>query len=147
MMALTLIAAVLLQAAPANTAVVVGLKDGQKLALDNPQFTGFIETREGGDVLLYQQKDFHGQLKLNSILRIDFTYKKGKPYLLGLTLANGQKLNVESDKRDFVMVRGATENGFITIKNPDPISPPVRLSTHTPNRKHDLTIQYLEFPR
>src|SRR5215467_3509694 len=41
---------------PANNPVVVGLKDGQKLALDSAQFTGFIETREGGDVLLYRQK-------------------------------------------------------------------------------------------
>ena len=146
MMLLSLILGLFLQA-PADTSVVVGLKDGQKLALDHPQFTGFIETRDNGDVLLYRQKDFHGELKLISIQRIDFNYKKGKPYLLGLTLKNGQKLDVQSDRRDFVMLRGATDTGFITIKNPDPISPPVRLSTHKANRKRDLTIQYLEFPR
>jgi hypothetical protein len=132
---------------PANNPVVIGLKDGQKLALDSAQFTGFIETRDGGDVLLYRQKDFHGELKLDVIERIDFNYKKGRPYILALTLRNGKKLNVESDKRDFVMIRGATESGFVTIKNPDPISSPVHISTSAANRKHDQTIQYLEFPR
>ena len=150
MLVLSLILAVILQA-PANTTpnnpVVVGLKDGQKLALDSAQFTGFIESRDTGDVLLYRQKNFHGELKLDAIERIDFNYKKGQPYTLGVTLKNGQKLRVQSDKRDFVMLKGATESGFIMIKNPDPISSTVRLSTGAANRKHDQTIQYLEFPR
>ena len=155
MTALSLILSLLFQATaaapPAVTtphfAVVVGLRDGQKVAIDDPQFTGFIETRDNGGVLLYRQKDFHGELKLTSIQRIDFNYKKGKPYRLALVLKNGQKLDVESDKRDFIMLKGATDTGTVTIKNPDPIAGTVRLSTSGENRKHDQTIQYLEFPQ
>jgi hypothetical protein len=130
-----------------HLSVVVGLKDGQKLAIDDAQFTGFIETRDNGGVLLYRQKEFHGELKLSAIQRINFTYRKGRPYQLGLTLRNGKLLTVESDKRDFIMLKGATETGSITIKNPDPIAGAVRISTGAENRKHDQTIQYLEFPQ
>jgi len=152
MFAFSIILGLLLQApaitqTPAITTVVVGLRDGQKLALDSPQFTGFLESRDTGGVLMYRQKDFHGELKLDAIERIDFNYRKGKPYLLRLTLKSGHKLQVESDKRDFVVLKGATETGFVTIKNPDPISSEVGLSAGAANRKHDLTIQYLEFPR
>src|SRR5579872_4338064 len=96
-----------------HVSVVVGLKDGQKVAVDDPQFTGFIETRDNGGVLLYRQKDFHGELNLASIRRIDFDYKKGRPYRLALVLKNGQKLNVESDKQDFIMLKGATDTGTV----------------------------------
>jgi hypothetical protein len=146
MIAFALVIGLLLQA-PSTTTVVVGLKDGQKLALNNPRFTGFIESRDGVSVLLYRQKEFHGELKLDALQRVDFTYHRGKPYTLGLTLRDGHKLEVESDKRDFVILRGETDTGTITIKNPDPVSGTVRLSTSAENRKHDLTIQYLEFPR
>ena len=148
MMMLSLILGLLLQVpVPVNPPVVVGLKDGQKLALDNPQFTGFIESRETGGVLMYRQKDFHGELRLDAIERIEFNYKKGKPFLLLLTLKDGHKLTVQSDKRNFVVLKGATDTGVVTIKNPDPISAEVHLSTGSTNRKRDLTIQYLEFPR
>ncbi len=145
MFVLSLIVSLFLQAPP-HMSVVVGLKDGQTLAIDNPQFTGFIETRDNGGVLLYRQKDFHGELKLDTIQRIDFGYKKGRPYRLVVTLNNGKTLVVESDKRVFVMLKGATDTGAVTIKNPDPIAGTVRISTSAENRKHDQTIQYLEFP-
>jgi len=45
-----------------------------------------------------------------------------------------------------VTVRGKTNFGIVTIKHPDPLSAPLRLSTRSANRKNDLTIQYLEFP-
>ena len=152
MIVLSLVVGLVLQIqAPAKpvekTPVVVGMKDRQKMLLDNAQFTGFIESRDTGDVLLYRQRDFHGELKLSEIDRIDLNYRRGRPYDLDITLKDGHKLKVQSDKRDFLMIRGATDTGSVTIKNPDPIAPPVRLSTSAPNRKHDLTIQYLEFPR
>ena len=134
-------------APPPSSSVIVGLQDGEKLTLADPQFTGFIQTRDNDSVLLYKQKDFHGELKVNNIQRIDVHYRKGRPYDLSVALKNGQKLDVQSDKRDFLTVKGATDSGFVTIKNPDPLSPKIRLSSHPQNRKHDQTIQYLEFPR
>src|SRR5688572_17114883 len=128
--------------------VVVGLLDGQQLALTNPNFTGFIESRDGGEpVLIYRQKNFRGELKLSSIQRIDLAYRNGRAFLLKVTLRTGQTLEVESTARDFVTVKGMTDHGPITVNHPDPISPAMRLSTKAPNRKDHLTIQYLEFPR
>jgi len=43
-------------------------------------------------------------------------------------------------------VRGKTDFGIVTIKHPDPLSVPLRITTRSPNRKNNLTIQYLEFP-
>ena len=127
--------------------VIIGLGDGQQLLLQNPRFSGFIEDRDSDAVLMYRQANFHGELPLKSISRIDFgEYKQGKPFPLTVTLKNGQKLEVQSERRDFVMVKGSTDAGSVTIKHPDPISSPVELSTRKPNRKADLTIQYLEFP-
>jgi hypothetical protein len=100
------LAPVVVQPTVQHLSVVVGLKDGQKVAVDDAQFTGFIETRDNGGVLLYRQKDFHGELNLSAIQRITFTYQKGRPYLLVLTLRNGHLLTVESDKRDFIMLKG-----------------------------------------
>ena len=136
-----------MQPAVQHLSVIVGLKDGQKVAVDDAQFTGFIESRDNGGVLLYRQKNFHGELNLSAIERINFNYKKGRPYELTLRLRNGQFLTVESDKRDFILLKGATDTGNITIKNPDPIAGTVRISTGAENRKHDQTIQYLEFPQ
>jgi len=146
--ALSLIFAFLLQAPPKPSVVVVGLLDGQQVSIQDPHYTGFIETRDTGDaVLMYREKTFHGEIQLSLVQRIDFKYRRGIPFDLGVTLTNGQKLEVQSDRRNFVMLKGSTDTGTITIKNPDPISPVVRLSTKSPNRKHELTIQYLEFPR
>ena len=152
-MILSLVLTLLLQApvtppAPAKTSVIVGLLDGQQLALDNPEWTGFIESRDNGEaVLLYREKQFRGELKLSTIQRVDIAFKKDSPYQLSVTLKNGQKLQVESDRRNFVMVKGSTDSGSILIKHPDPISHVVQLSTKMPNREKDLTIKYLEFPR
>src|SRR5262249_45569264 len=104
--------------------------------------------RDSGEaVLLYRQKQFRGEMKLSTIQRIDLTYAQGRPFLLGVRLKNGQRLEVESDRREFVTVKGTTDTGPVVINNPDPISPKLRLSTHAANRKHDLTIKYLEFTR
>ncbi len=43
-------------------------------------------------LLIYRQKEFRGELKLNSVQRIDFGYKRGKPFPLSVTLKNGQKI-------------------------------------------------------
>ena len=132
--------------APAQT-VVVGLNDGQQLVLQNPQFSGFIQNRDGGAVLMYRQAKFHGEVALGAVSRIDFgEYRKGRPLPLTLTLKNGQKIEVEAERQDFVLVKGTTDLGTVTIKHPDPLSAPVRLTTKRPNRQNDLTIQYLEFP-
>jgi len=130
-----------------GAAVVVGLDDGQKLVVENPEFSGFIEGRSREAVLAYRKEKFHGEIPLNTIQRIYFgKYKKGKPFPLTVTLKNGQKLEVQSERRDFVAVKGKTDFGIVTIKHPDPLSSPLKLSTKKPNRKDDLTIQYLEFP-
>ena len=128
-------------------AVIVGLNDGQQLLLQNPQFSGFIQSRDGDAILMYRQANFHGELSLKGISRIDFgEYKEGKPFALTVTLKNGQKVQVQTERRDFVVVKGNTDLGTVTIKHPDPLSSPVKISSRTPNRKNDLTIQYLEFP-
>lgn len=146
MMILSFILLFLLQT-PAGQTVVVGLGDGQQLVVENPEFSGFIEGRSGDAVLMYRQANFHGEMPMRSISRIEFgAYKKGQPFPLTVTLKNGQKLEVVSERRDFVTLKGRTEFGTVTIKHPDPVSSPIQLGTKKPNRKNDLTIQYLEFP-
>jgi hypothetical protein len=63
-----------------------------------------------------------------------------------VTLKSGEDLEVESERRDYVEIKGRSEFGTVTIKHPDPLSVPVKITTRKPNRKRDLTIQYLEFP-
>ena len=127
--------------------VIVGLIDGQQLVVENPQFLGFIETRADDAGLRYRQASFHGNLSLKSIARVDFVrYERNRPFLLTITLRNGQKIDVESEGPRFLTVKGNTDVGTVTINHPDPISPEVRLRTKSPNRKDDLKISYLEFP-
>jgi hypothetical protein len=127
--------------------VVVGLDDGMRVTVETPDFTGFIEGRGGDAVLLYHEKTFHGEMPLKTISRIEFgPYKKGKPFQLKVTLRNGDELDVESERRDFVTIRGKTDFGIVTIKHPDPQAVPLKLTTGRPDRKKSLTIQYLEFP-
>src|SRR5256885_16042322 len=96
--------------APASAPkVIVGLIDDQQLVIENPKFSGFIETRDRGAdaVLMYRQDHFHGELSVKSISRIDFgEYRKGEPFDLTVTLQNGQKIEVKSERRDFLMVQG-----------------------------------------
>ena len=127
--------------------VVVGLDDGMKLTVVSPEFSGFIDGRSGDAMLLYRQKNFHGEMPLRTVSRIEFgPYKKGKPFPLKVTLRSGEQLDVESERRDFMTLRGTTDFGTVTVRHPDPLSVPLKLSTIKPNRKKDLTIQYLEFP-
>ena len=133
--------------ATAGQTVIVGLEDGMKVAVENPEFSGFIDGRSGDAVLLYRERAFHGEMRVRTIAKIEFgPYKRGKPFPLKVTLRNGDQLEVETERRDFVSIKGRTDFGTVTIKHPDPISAPVRLTTKKPNRKGDLTIQYLEFP-
>jgi hypothetical protein len=134
---------VFLLQAPAQT-IVVGLVDGQQLVLENPDFSGFIETRAGDAVLMYRQEKFQGEMSLRSVSRIDFgVYKKDKPFPVTVTLRNGQKIEVQT-RRDFVMLKGKTDLGTVTIKHPNPLSTTLKLSTRKQNRQRDLTIQFLE---
>ena len=145
MLTVGLLFALLLQAP--GQKVIVGLDDGRQVAVENPAFSGFIEGRNGDAVLMYRQDRVHGEMPVSIVSRIDFgLYKKGKPFPMSVTLRNGQKLEVQSEGRDFVTVKGKTDFGIVTIKHPDPISAPVKLSTKKPDRKKDLTIHYLEFP-
>ena len=131
--------------APASR-VIVGLVDGQQMLVEDPQYSGFIETRGTEADLKYRQDTFRGELDLKSISRVDFAeYKKGEPFRLNVTLKNGQRIRVQSEGPKFLIVKGRTDVGTVTIKHPDPISSPVRLTTSSPNRKRDLTITYLEF--
>src|SRR6202030_1458663 len=98
--------------------VLVGLDDGQRLTVENPDFTGFIDGHNGEAVLMYHQENYHGEMPLKTIARIEFRpYRKGKPFLMTVTLRNGQTLEVESERRDFVSLRGKTDFGTVTIKN------------------------------
>ena len=127
--------------------VIVGLVDNRQLVVEDPQFSGFIKMRDNDAVLMYRQKNFHGELSVKSISRVDFgEYTKGGPFQLTITLRNGQKLEVQSERRDVLMVQGRSDGGTVTVKHPDPLSSVVKLTTKSPNRKNDLTIVYLEFP-
>src|SRR5205807_3882885 len=97
------------QTAAAQT-VIVGLDDGTKVTLENPEFTGFIDGRSGDAVLMYRERNFHGEMPLKTISRIEFgQYKSGKPFSIRVTLRNGGQLDVESERRDFVIVKGKSE--------------------------------------
>jgi hypothetical protein len=146
MLLAVLFAALALQTIQPGQRIVVGLEDGQQLVIQNPEFKGFIEGKNGDAVLIYRQAKYHGEIPLKNITRIEFhPYTRG-PFLMKVTLADGQTLDVESEGPQFVSVRGRTESGLVTIKQPDPISPTVKLTTKKPNRKNDLTIQYFEIP-
>jgi hypothetical protein len=127
--------------------VVVGLVDGQQLAILNPRFTGFIRSDDNQTMLLYRQKNFHGTMNVLAIQRIDLGYDQRNPFPLKMTLKNGETLYAQSDQLRFLTVTGSTDTGTLTVKHPDPISTVLRISKSWPNRKNDLTIQYLEFPR
>lgn len=136
-----------IQGPPPVARVVVGLVDGQQLVVENPEFSGFIETRAGESLLAYRQQNFHGTLSVKSISRVDFgEYKKGKPFEVTVTLRNGQKLEVQAEGKDYLMVQGKTDSGTVTIKHPDPLNTVVKLRTKKPDRHKDLKITYLEFP-
>jgi len=135
-----------LQAPAPPARVIVGLVDGQQLLVEDPHFTGFIETRANGAGLKYRQDKFHGDLDLASVARIDFDeYQRGKPFHLTVTLRNGQKIQIQSEGPRFLLVEGKTDVGTVTIKHPDPVSSVVKVTTKPPNRKRDLTITYLDF--
>jgi hypothetical protein len=127
--------------------VIVGLVDGQQLIVDNPQFSGFIQTVGADAALKYRQENFHGALDIKSISRIDFDeYKRDQGFPLTITLRNGEKIQVQSEGPNHLIVKGGTDVGTVTINHPDPVSSPVQLRTSSPNRKDDLKITFLEFP-
>ena len=126
--------------------VVVGLTNNTQVTLNDAQFAGFIQARDDGRiVLMYRQDRLHGTLFVDAIARIDLGYERGQPYPLTVTLKNGQILQVQSEYRNFLKVRGITDTGEVFIQHPDPISVPVELRTRAANRENDLTIQFLEF--
>src|SRR5215470_16738116 len=132
----TLFLLVFLQTPAATQTVTVGLENGNTVTIENPQFTGFIESSFGAAVLMYRQQNLHGQLQLSNISRIDFgRYKRGEPFALEVTLRSGQKVEVVTEHRNFLMVRGKTDIGTVIIKYPDPISAPLKLSTRRADRK------------
>jgi hypothetical protein len=98
-------------------------------------------------MLLYRQKNFHGTMNVLAIQRIDLGYDPRNPFPLRMTLKSGETLTAQSDQQTFLTVTGSTDTGTLTVKHPDPISTVLRVSESWPNRKRDLTIQYLEFPR
>lgn len=86
-------------------------------------------------------------MPLREISRIEFCpYKKGEPFAMAVTFRSGENPICYPSTRQFVMLRGDTEAGAVTIKRPNPISVPTTFNTRKLNRKHDLPIQYLEFP-
>jgi hypothetical protein len=137
----------LLQTPPPVPAVVVGLTDGRQVVLADPEFTGFMYGRSAQAVLTYRSDKIHGLLSVDAIARIDFgEYNKNEPFAMTITLKNGQKLQAWPERSNFLTVRGNNGTGTVLIKHPDPVATPLRLTGKRPNRKNDLTIQYLEFP-
>src|SRR5262245_943774 len=107
-----------LQAAPPASRVIVGLVDGQQLLVEDPHFSGFIETRGTDAGLKYRQDRFHGNLDLQTVARIDFDdYQAGKPFRLTVTLRSGQKIQVRSEGPRFLVLKGKTDAGAVTIKH------------------------------
>ena len=144
---LSLFIALWFQTAAPVGRVVVGLTNGQQVVVENPEFSGFIQGRNTDAVLMYRHEKFHGQMPASSISRIEFgEYRRGQPFALTVTLKNGQKLEVQSESRDFVTLTGKTDAGTVMIRHPDPISVFRGLKKLPPDRAKDLTIQYLEFP-
>lgn len=133
------------QTTTATPVVGVGLTNAQEVVVQNPQFSGFIESRPDGSVLMFRQEKLRGEIMLSTIQRIDIGYTKGAGFPLTVTLKNGQKLEVEANRREFLTIKGKTEFGTITINHPDPISAPVSVIDRKPDRTKDLTIRYLEF--
>jgi hypothetical protein len=147
MLVLNLFLGLLLQAPAPVEKVVVGLLDGREIVIENPEFSGFIQGRGNAAVLNYRQQKIHGRMQAKTISRIEFgPYRKEGPFVMTLMLKDGQKLLVESEWQDYLMLRGNTVLGPVMIKHPDPISPPLQMSTKKPDRQKDLTIRYLEFP-
>ena len=147
MLNLSLLLLLMLQTPPVGQRVIVGFLNGQQIMVEDPAFSGFIEGHNGDAILTYRQDHVHGEMPLKTISRIEFgPYKKGQPFLMTVTLRDGQTLQLESERRNYVSLRGKTELGTVLIKHPDPVSAPAKLTTHPPNRKKDLTIQYLEIP-
>jgi hypothetical protein len=137
---------VLLLQAPVAMKVVV-MTGGQQVVIENPEFSGFIQGRSADAVLVYRQQTVRGRLPVSLIFKIELgEYRRGQPVAMRVTLKDGQTLKLESDQQEFVTLRGKTELGTVTIKHPDPVSGPLRLSTKPSDRRKDLTIQYLEFP-
>jgi hypothetical protein len=62
-----------------------------------------------------------------------------------VTLKNGQKLEVRSERQNFLRIRGMSEFGPVVVEHPDPAVIPLRLSTRRPDREDDLTIRFIEF--
>jgi hypothetical protein len=142
-----LLIALLLQTPLTAGRVVAGLIEGRQVVVDDPEYSGFIEGRGAGAVLMYRRHRVQGQMPVSAISRIDFlAYRKGMPFALAVTLKNGQKVEVQADGPNFVTVKGKSDIGTVLIRHPDPISPPLRLTTTKPDRAKDLTIRYLEFP-
>ena len=126
--------------------VLACLTNGSQVTIQDPQFTGFIETRgEGQAFLLYRQDGLRGEISTDRISRIVFGYQRGRPFPLVVTLKDGQSLQVQSNRRDFLQIRGMGPNGTVMLQHPDPLSVPLKLTTHSPDRLHDLTISCLEF--
>src|SRR5215831_10312591 len=148
MLSLNVVLLLMLQTPASGHQIVVGLRNGQQLLVQDPEFSGFIEGHNAEALLIYREGPIHGEMPLKNVSRIDLgPYEKHEPYLLmTVTLRNGQTLQVESERHAFISVRGKTELGAVTIKHPDPISAPLKLRTKPANRKKDLTIQYLEIP-
>jgi hypothetical protein len=142
-----LILALAVQAPAPAARVVIGMTDGQQVVVETPEFSGFVQGIGADAVLLHRRQNLHGQMPAQAISRIDFgRYEKDKPFRLTVTLRNGQKLEVESERQHFLTIKGRTELGMVYIKHPDPVGAPLRLSKKGPDRQNDLTIQYLEFP-
>src|SRR5262245_26589451 len=103
MWTLNLFLVLLLQAPAPPRTVVVGLTDGARVVIADPEFTGFIRGRGAATVLQYRQSHIHGLMPTDVISKIEFgIYKRGQPFAMTITLKNGQTVDAESEGSTFV---------------------------------------------
>src|SRR6476469_6248513 len=102
----------MLQTPTVGQRVVVGFLNGQQVLVEDPDFSGFIEGHNGNAMLRYRQAHVHGEMPLKDISRIEFgPYKKGAPFSMLVTLRNGQMLQLESERHNYISLRGKTDLG------------------------------------
>jgi len=140
---LSLLVVSLLQQPPPVEQVVVGMLDGSQVTIANPEFTGFIQGHFPDAVLIYRLQSVHGQMPLKTISKLEFgPYEKGRPFAITVTLKNGEKLQVESERHDYITLAGKTNLGLVRIKQPGPFPRNARSAPETGSheRPHDSVI-------
>jgi len=115
-----LVVSLLQQPAPVEQ-VVVGMLDGSQVTIRQSEFTGFIQGHFPDAVLIYRLQSVPWTDAPENISKLEFgPYEKGRPFAITVTLKNGEKLQVESERHDYITLAGKTNLGLVRIKAPGP---------------------------